>query len=161
MGMIRVLITGSRSWENAELIDQDLARLEGRYGYARLIVITGGAAGADKVGGKVARDRRIHVADVGALWDKNGRAAGPLRNHAMLGLQPHLVLAYHYEASLEWAKSGTYNMVKQAREVGIKCVVRLVPVGVGCPSSQYVKDKQAAKARKAGGKKRKRVSEDG
>ena len=49
-----------------------------------------------------------------ANWKKHGRAAGPIRNKQMLEeAKPDLVIAFPGGA-------GTANMVKQAREAGVK-----------------------------------------
>lgn len=60
-----------------------------------------------------AQGKGIHVATVEALWSVNGRAAGPIRNAAMLTLQPMAVIAFPGGA-------GTASMIKMAAAAGIQ-----------------------------------------
>ena len=67
------------------------------------IVIQGGARGADALGKQWAVEHNRHYAEVPAIWGRDGNAAGPLRNNAMLDLEPD------YCISLPGG-SGTENM---------------------------------------------------
>lgn len=78
------------------------------------VVIHGGARGADKMAGTWAASQGVHTAEVKALWSHSGKAAGPLRNSAMLLLRPDLCIAFPGGA-------GTRNMVQQ-------CATACVPV---------------------------------
>jgi hypothetical protein len=115
--MYRVLITGDRHWDDYKAIRRILKALLKRHGL-KLFVIEGGARGADRLAGEACRNLGIPFAEVPALWDFHGRAAGPIRNASMLNLDPDLVIAFH--ADLAHSK-GTRNMVEQARKRGVPC----------------------------------------
>lgn len=77
------------------------------------MVIHGDAKGADRRGGYWAKNRGIHYAAVPALWDVLGRkAAGPMRNEAMLLLKPQYCVAFP-------GGSGTADMIKRCTDAGI------------------------------------------
>ena len=103
-----VLVTGSRDWTDRDTIRSALVEAQPS------IVIHGGARGADRIADEEARKLGIHVACVDALWTYSGNAAGPLRNKAMLLLQPAKVLAFPLAGSF-----GTKHMVKCAEAMGI------------------------------------------
>jgi hypothetical protein len=107
----RVLICGSRDWDNHEHIERVVADLAAVN--PRTIIIQGGAPGADSAAKRAAKDNRLHCAEVSALWD-NGRRAGPERNRAMLDLEPDLVIAFQQNKS-----PGTQNTIDEARRRGI------------------------------------------
>lgn len=109
--MIKVLVCGSRFWWKRSPIEKRLAKLD-----TNVLVIHGGAHGADSIAGKAANDLGIHVAEIKALWDAYGMNAGPIRNLVMLGLKPVLVIAFHQD--IEKSK-GTGHTVRTAREMNI------------------------------------------
>lgn len=80
------------------------------------LIIHGGAAGADSSAGEWARSKYgVHEVKVNANWYLHGKAAGPMRNAAMLLLKPDLVIAFPGDR-------GTAHMVKLAREAGVEVV---------------------------------------
>lgn len=104
-----VLVCGGRRFEDARLmratlIDAGLTASD--------VLIHGGATGADAHAEYEARAIGCHSARVDPLWNRHGKAAGPLRNAAMLRLKPDKVLAFP-------GGRGTENCVKQAEEAGI------------------------------------------
>lgn len=106
----RLLVCGGRNltndyWEQIEITLGELQPFK--------LLIEGGANGADRLARDWAVSRGIHVATVEALWENYGKAAGPIRNEAMLLLKPDLVIAFPGGA-------GTANMVKQAEAAGIE-----------------------------------------
>lgn len=113
-----LMVTGSRSWVDADAIREAFHEVALRYG-APDILIEGGAKGADRICRLVAQSIGIHVATVEALWTKWGSRAGPKRNHAMLVLQPTLVLAFPLPSSI-----GTYHAMGIAERAGIPVLDR-------------------------------------
>lgn len=116
---MRVLICGDRDWGQ----DGDLAAayrtMSGRMRPLPkdTVVIEGGAKGADTMGKTVAQELGLLVVEYPANWDFQRRAAGPIRNSAMLkDGRPDLVLAFH--ADIE-ASRGTADMVAKARKAGV------------------------------------------
>jgi hypothetical protein len=116
-GPLRVLVTGARTWTDPEPIRRELARLP-----AGSVVIHGDARGADRLAGALAAELGLEVLACPAEWRRYGRAAGLVRNRAMLKEhRPQLVLAFH--PALEKAR-GTKHMVELARKSGV--AVRVV-----------------------------------
>jgi len=81
-----------------------------------LVLIEGGATGADRLGRLWAQSRGIHVATVNAQWGRYGKAAGPYRNVAMLRLRPDVVVAFP-------GGNGTNHMRDAARRDGIQLII--------------------------------------
>lgn len=82
--------------------------------YPELIIIQGGARGADRFAKRWAEFSNVLCLEFPAEWSKYGRAAGHIRNTKMLDEgQPDLVLAFP-------GGSGTANMVSQAKKYGIR-----------------------------------------
>lgn len=139
--MYRVLLTGSRHWENERQIVADLTGLQHRHGPALHLDHGGCPTGADAIADKAARDLGISVQDRPADWDHCGPecpprphrkpkrpgdvhhpgpladycpGAGPRRNAELVALQPRYALVYL--APNSW---GTRNCFRLIREAGI------------------------------------------
>ncbi len=113
----RVLITGDRDWDGAFLIYDTLRALASEM---NLLVIHGGARGADSHAGFAAHQLGLLVLKFPADWEQYGKAAGPVRNRLMLDIgKPHVVIAFH-DRLFDGSK-GTLDMVKAA-------IVERVPV---------------------------------
>jgi hypothetical protein len=83
-------------------------------------IIHGGARGADALADAAAKELGLPVTSYPAEWEREGRAAGPLRNARMLAEgKPGLVLAFPRGAS-----PGTRHMMRIAREAGIEVIER-------------------------------------
>lgn len=76
-------------------------------------VITGGATGTDTATNHWAKDKRVKLTVIKAKWGTYGKAAGPIRNTAMLELKPDFVVAFP-------GGTGTADMVRQARAAGVE-----------------------------------------
>jgi hypothetical protein len=109
---MRVLICGSRSWRDTEAIKKRVDMLPDG-----TVVIEGGADGADKIARQCALKRHLFVAEVAVTpghWDRFGKRAGHMRNHAMLDLMPDLVIAFQRNGS-----NGTQGTLDEACRRGI------------------------------------------
>ena len=112
---LRILVCGSRTWQDRGLIRRVLSALP-----KRAEVVHGGCRGADVLAGEVAEELGLQVRSMPADWHRYGRSAGPIRNQAMLDLKPTLVLAF----ATNLAESrGTKNTVDAA-------LARKIPVFV-------------------------------
>jgi hypothetical protein len=112
---IKVLVCGGRDYQDRAAVFSALDLLATENGGIRLL-IQGGATGADELAAHWARARAVPCLNVPANWEKYGKAAGPIRNTAMLGYRPDVVLAFP-------GGKGTANMVDQARLAGVKVEV--------------------------------------
>jgi predicted Rossmann-fold nucleotide-binding protein len=109
---MRVLVCGGRNYVDRDAVYRELDATAAKHGW--LTIIEGGAAGADRLGRKWAKLHFHGVVTVEADWPTYGKAAGPIRNARMLSeAKPDLVLAFP-------GGVGTMDMVRQAREAGVK-----------------------------------------
>lgn len=123
---MRVLICGSRTFSDRGPIIDAIERLIVRYG-TELVVIQGGAKGADDIAEEIASKLDVDTVEYKADWDKYGKRAGFLRNTRMLVEgKPDLVLAFKDKEH----SVGTDMMVKIARDAGVPTYVYTV----GCLS---------------------------
>lgn len=111
---MRVLVTGGRDYADVDTVAKALDSFLREYGAANLIIIEGEARGADRLAREWAYRNKVHWAGVPAQWepDHYGRSAGPIRNGAMLLLDPDVCVAFP-------GGSGTANMVRKATAKGI------------------------------------------
>lgn len=106
---MRVLVCGGRDYRDPKAVYDALSALD-----RVSVVIEGGALGADCFAAEWADKTETEHLQFVADWKAHGRAAGPIRNKRMLDEgKPDLVLAFP-------GGRGTANMVKQARERGIR-----------------------------------------
>lgn len=64
-----LLVAGGRDFADAGLLDERLKRLTSRFSPGELVVLDGGADGADRLGGEWARSNGIEVKPFPAAWD--------------------------------------------------------------------------------------------
>lgn len=114
---MRIIICGSRNWQDRRVIEQKLSSLISKYG-PDLTIIHGGARGADSIAGQTAQRAGLRVEKHPAQWNRYGRSAGPIRNHEMAKSGADLCVAF-LQDSPEAPSSGTKNMIEQARKFGI------------------------------------------
>lgn len=105
---MRVIVCGGRDYQNQSRVDEILNSLDGiRH------LWHGNAKGADTLADRWGRGKpNVSVHPVPAQWKKYGKRAGPLRNQAMLGQSPDLVVAFK-------GGRGTADMVKRAEAAGV------------------------------------------
>ena len=88
-----VLVCGSRGWTDERAIRDRLLRVMDEHGDG-VLVLHGGARGADHLTGKAARLLGLSVREFPADWETFGHAAGIRRNDRMLDERPDVVLAF-------------------------------------------------------------------
>jgi hypothetical protein len=79
---------------------------------SNLVIIEGGARGADTMARKWAANWGCDCITEKADWDKYGRKAGPIRNREMMKHKPDLVVAFPGGA-------GTADMIEVAEAAGV------------------------------------------
>lgn len=109
---MKVLFSGSRDWDDVDAV---------RHWFHVLslgpedTVIDGAARGLDSIAYRLACEYGCGRVRFPALWAKDGRAAGPMRNQRMLDIaQPEIVLAFPLPKSV-----GTIHMMRIAVNAGI------------------------------------------
>lgn len=112
---MRVLVCGGRDYSDQTRVFKELIFL--RTSPGKLIIIEGGASGADALAADFAKRYWVEHIQFKADWGKHGKAAGPIRNQQMIEEgKPDLVLAFP-------GGIGTANMIKQSKAAGIKVIV--------------------------------------
>lgn len=107
----RLLVCGGRDFTDRERVFSVLDRVNARRPVG--LVIHGAARGADTLAGEWAEEREVEVWRFVASWQKHGKAAGAIRNQAMLDAgKPQGVVAFPGGA-------GTEDMVKRAEAAGV------------------------------------------
>ncbi len=108
--MIRILICGGREFSDRTLLEQALEAYKGA------VVIHGAARGADTLAEEWALKHGKGVHRFPANWQRDGKAAGPIRNQAMLDKgRPDMVIAFP-------GGRGTADMVRRAKAAGLKVI---------------------------------------
>lgn len=103
----RILVCGSRLWTDEAVIREFLVALP-----ANTIIISGAAAGADRITAQICHDIGLVVNEYPADWKKHGRAAGPIRNKQMLDEgKPDRIMAF----SVTPISIGTADMIAKAK----------------------------------------------
>lgn len=109
---MKVLVCGGRDYGDQTYLFSVLDALNSRVRISE--IIEGGATGADALAGKWALAHRVVLTECKADWQRNGRAAGPIRNQKMLDeCKPDLVLAFP-------GGTGTADMVRRARAAKVE-----------------------------------------
>lgn len=112
----RVLVTGSRDWSDAEALHEALDAQLGRW--PDMVLVHGGARGADSLAGRWAAGRGVPVEVYRADWDTHGRAAGHIRNGVMVRAGADVCIAAPLGPS-----RGTRGCMEPARRAGIPVLV--------------------------------------
>ncbi len=109
---MKVIIAGSRSFRDRKL----LASVMDEYvnGVNNVIVLSGGALGADRLGEDWAYSRRLTYQIYHPDWEAHGKAAGPLRNREMARDATDCVVFW------DGKSLGTKSMIEIARQKKLK-----------------------------------------
>lgn len=78
---MKLVVIGSRGFNNYDLLFQELKKIE----EVEIIglIVSGGAAGADTLAERYARENNIPVLVIKPEWDLYGKAAGFIRNEKL------------------------------------------------------------------------------
>lgn len=111
---MRVLVCGGRNYADYKAVASELDYYRNLFHH--LVVIQGGASGADRLARQWCATSYIDYHNFPADWKHHGRAAGPIRNAQMIAEgKPDVVIAFP-------GGRGTADMVRQARAAGIPIV---------------------------------------
>lgn len=114
---MRVLICGSRGWQDKQAIRDLLHRLD--FDHGTCTIIHGDARGADRIAAAAAPNYGHRVEPHPAAWQLHGKRAGYLRNAEMLASGIDHVYAFRSAG----VSRGTDQMVALATEAGVPVTV--------------------------------------
>jgi hypothetical protein len=118
----RVIVAGSRTFRNYDLLRSKLDILL-RNKVPDVLIVSGGAPGADALGERYAREREFPIDPHPANWPMLGKRAGFVRNLTMANCADALVAFWDGESP------GTRSMIDIALRQGLEVrVVRLSSV---------------------------------
>lgn len=131
MNTPRILVCGNREWACRRTIEEYLPsalflarqRCERPIFGADAILIHGDAPGADRIAAAIAHEYGWRVETYSANWDRDGKAAGPIRNQKMLDAgTPHVCIAF---GALErrGKRTGTNDMVERSIRAGVPTII--------------------------------------
>lgn len=117
----RIIVCGGVHFDDYEDFKSKMDPLVASY--ENVTLVSGHAKGADTLAEMYAAEKGIPIKVFPAEWTKYGKAAGPIRNRAMLDYakeQTPVVAAFWNGES-----RGTGNMIKQAKKAGVECHIFL------------------------------------
>lgn len=114
----KVIVAGSRNFSNYKLLkdvcNETLREKKKEY---NIVIVSGGARGADKAGEMYANEEKLDLEIFPADWKKFGKAAGFRRNEQMAEFADALI------AFWDGKSHGTKHMIDIATEKGMKVKV--------------------------------------
>ena len=128
--LFRVIIAGSRHFSDYDTLCQKCdAALERKTQTHTIVILSGGAAGADSLGERYAKDHGYTLRRYLADWSRDGRSAGILRNTRMVSVADALIAFWDGESH------GTGHIIKVSKQRGL--AVRVFSITPTFQTSQY------------------------
>lgn len=118
--MLKIIIAGSRGFTNYKVVEEAVSRLLQRYTPDQIEIVSGGAAGADRLGERYAKEKGMALKIMPADWNTYGKSAGYRRNAEMAKYATHAIIFWDGQSS------GTKHMIDLATEANL--TVRVVNV---------------------------------
>jgi hypothetical protein len=113
MERLRIAVVGSRDWPSPVHVLQVLQDLP----CDEIAIISGGARGVDTFAADWAKRKGVPLTVFDADWDTHGKAAGPIRNTAIVEAA-EVVIAF-----VDGPSKGTKDAIKKAKAAGKQVVV--------------------------------------
>lgn len=111
---VYIIIAGGRDFDDYDTLitecDFMLSRLSKTH---RIIIVSGGARGADTLALNYANDRGYDVQIMLADWDAHGKSAGYIRNAEMAAVATHCFAFWDHQSK------GTKHMIDTARKLNL------------------------------------------
>lgn len=115
---MKVLVYGGRNYNDWQTLFGELHKIHKVTPITE--IISGKARGADYLGGSWTVANSIKLTEYLANWDRDGKAAGPIRNQQMLDEgKPDLVIAFPGGA-------GTKDMITRSKAQGFKVLEQIL-----------------------------------
>ena len=116
--MFKVIVAGSRDFNNYEVLKARLDTILNKK--AEIVIVSGGARGADSLGERYALERNLPCKIFPANWELHGKSTGYKRNAEMAEYADALVAFWDGESK------GTGHMIDLAEKKRIQ--IRVVKV---------------------------------
>lgn len=113
----RIVVAGGRDFSDYQLLEKTLDQYLENCFLSDVVIVSGGARGADRLGERYARKNGIDLKLFPADWDKYGKSAGYIRNEEMAKYGTHVVLFWNGESR------GTKHMYDLAKKYKRNCTV--------------------------------------
>ena len=113
---LRCIIAGGRDYHNYDTLLEAIQECQ----FPIATVVSGGAKGVDALGERYAGEMNLKLNIYNADWERNGRAAGPIRNRKMAENADALIAIWNGESK------GTKNMIETATKLGLLVYVKRV-----------------------------------
>lgn len=110
--MFRVIIAGGRDFNDYQLLKTKMDSL--LRNKSKVIIVSGGARGADSLGERYAKERGLEITKYPADWDRYGKSAGYRRNEQMAQNADALV------AFWDGQSKGTAHMIQIGQSKGLQ-----------------------------------------
>lgn len=118
---MRIVIAGSRNYKNFEEAEVFIRACLGELKKdTPFIFLSGGCAGADRIGEMFAAKNGYKIEKFPAEWERFGRAAGPIRNRKM-AQTCDLVICFW-----DGKSRGTKSMISLAKEYGKPVKIKMI-----------------------------------
>ena len=119
----RVVVAGCRNYNNYDeaktYMDHCLSNIKKEN---RIIIVSGGARGADALGERYAKENRYEIERYYANWDRYGKSAGPIRNKLMAEKSDYVICFW------DGKSRGTKSMIEFAQELNKPLKVKKVTI---------------------------------
>lgn len=115
--MIKLIIAGSRNFNNYTLLEEKVDEFLREYKDNEIEIVSGTARGADKLGELYALTRSFKIKKFPANWNLYGRSAGYKRNAEMANYASHCVVFWDGESR------GTKHMIDLAKQYKLELLI--------------------------------------
>lgn len=85
-----------------------------------IIIVSGGASGADAIGERYAQENGFKVEKYPADWEKYGRSAGPRRNKQMAEVSNYVICFWDKKSK------GTKSMIECAKRLDKPIKIKII-----------------------------------
>lgn len=127
----RLVIAGCRDYNDyfilSKEVDEYIKELDENH---LVIIVSGGAGGADALGEKFAQIHNLPIEKYPAEWKKYGKAAGPRRNSEMARIADGVIVFW------DGKSRGTQNMITCAKKENKPCKIIKIKVDAHDTTSQ-------------------------
>jgi hypothetical protein len=117
--MIKVIIAGSRTFDNYDLLFEKCSEILEDYNNIEIEIVSGNAKGADRLGERFAKEKGFVLTLSPADWNKFGKSAGYIRNKEMAEYADILIVFW------DGVSKGTKHMIDLAEKNELKITINL------------------------------------